>query len=128
MNKLNKIKIHFVGIGGIGMSGIAELMFDLGYTVQGSDINTNANNNTRMNANPPTLRVMGRQAVRTVPLPGSLPGDTVSGASCSLSVGIRSNRTAPLPPRADIREYPGEPRLPAFRRPQAHFAVWNRTC
>ena len=43
MNKLNKIKIHFVGIGGIGMSGIAELMFDLGYTVQGSDINTNAN-------------------------------------------------------------------------------------
>ena len=43
MKKLNKIKIHFVGIGGIGMSGIAELMFDLGYTVQGSDINTNAN-------------------------------------------------------------------------------------
>ena len=43
MNKLNKIKIHFVGIGGIGMSGIAELMFDLGYTVQGSDISTNNN-------------------------------------------------------------------------------------
>ena len=43
MSKLNKIKIHFVGIGGIGMSGIAELMFDLGYTVQGSDINTNSN-------------------------------------------------------------------------------------
>ena len=43
MKKLNKIKIHFVGIGGIGMSGIAELMFDLGYTVQGSDINTNTN-------------------------------------------------------------------------------------
>ena len=43
MNKLNKIKIHFVGIGGIGMSGIAELMFDLGYTVQGSDISINAN-------------------------------------------------------------------------------------
>ena len=30
--------IHFVGIGGIGMSGIAELMHNLGYTVQGSDI------------------------------------------------------------------------------------------
>tara|TARA_B100000029_G_scaffold36094_1_gene33993 strand:+ start:237 stop:1622 length:1386 start_codon:yes stop_codon:yes gene_type:complete len=43
MNKLNKIKIHFVGIGGIGMSGIAELMFELGYTVQGSDISMNAN-------------------------------------------------------------------------------------
>ena len=30
--------IHFVGIGGIGMSGIAEVMQNLGYTVQGSDI------------------------------------------------------------------------------------------
>ncbi|MBX7493707.1 UDP-N-acetylmuramate--L-alanine ligase [Qipengyuania sp. 1NDW9] len=31
--------IHFVGIGGIGMSGIAEVMNNLGYSVQGSDIN-----------------------------------------------------------------------------------------
>ncbi len=30
--------IHFVGIGGIGMSGIAEVMHNLGYPVQGSDI------------------------------------------------------------------------------------------
>jgi UDP-N-acetylmuramate--alanine ligase len=30
--------IHFVGIGGIGMSGIAEVMHNLGYTVQGSDV------------------------------------------------------------------------------------------
>ena len=30
--------IHFVGIGGIGMSGIAEVMCNLGYSVQGSDI------------------------------------------------------------------------------------------
>ncbi len=30
--------IHFVGIGGIGMSGIAEVMKNLGYTVQGSDM------------------------------------------------------------------------------------------
>jgi UDP-N-acetylmuramate--alanine ligase len=29
--------IHFVGIGGIGMSGIAEVLINLGYTVQGSD-------------------------------------------------------------------------------------------
>jgi len=35
--------IHFVGIGGIGMSGIAEVMINLGYTVQGSDIKENAN-------------------------------------------------------------------------------------
>ena len=30
--------IHFVGIGGIGMSGIAEVLHNLGYQVQGSDI------------------------------------------------------------------------------------------
>ncbi len=35
--------IHFVGIGGIGMSGIAEVMTNLGYSVQGSDIAENAN-------------------------------------------------------------------------------------
>ena len=35
--------IHFVGIGGIGMSGIAELMFKLGYKVQGSDLRINEN-------------------------------------------------------------------------------------
>ena len=31
-------KIHFVGIGGIGMSGIAELLLNLGYRVSGSDL------------------------------------------------------------------------------------------
>ena len=35
--------IHFVGIGGIGMSGIAEVMHNLGYSVQGSDMSENAN-------------------------------------------------------------------------------------
>ncbi|BAK65269.1 UDP-N-acetylmuramate--alanine ligase [Sphingobium sp. SYK-6] len=30
--------IHFIGIGGIGMSGIAEVMHNMGYTVQGSDV------------------------------------------------------------------------------------------
>lgn len=35
--------IHFVGIGGIGMSGIAEVMHNLGYSVQGSDAAENAN-------------------------------------------------------------------------------------
>ncbi|OSQ38427.1 UDP-N-acetylmuramate--L-alanine ligase [Thalassospira mesophila] len=35
--------IHFVGIGGIGMSGIAEILHNLGYQVQGSDMADNAN-------------------------------------------------------------------------------------
>src|SRR5262249_42621136 len=35
--------MHFIGIGGIGMSGIAEVLVNLGYTVQGSDQTENAN-------------------------------------------------------------------------------------
>ena len=35
--------IHFVGIGGIGMSGLAEVLANLGYLVQGSDVANSAN-------------------------------------------------------------------------------------
>ena len=35
--------LHFIGIGGIGMSGIAEILHNLGYQVQGSDVAENAN-------------------------------------------------------------------------------------
>ena len=40
---LNIGPIHFIGIGGIGMSGIAEVLRNLGYTVQGSDVADSAN-------------------------------------------------------------------------------------
>ena len=40
---LNIGNLHFVGIGGIGMSGIAEILHNLGYSVQGSDIADSAN-------------------------------------------------------------------------------------
>ena len=46
MKKIKKIKnhiFHFIGIGGIGMSGIAELMMKLGYRIQGSDLSLNNN-------------------------------------------------------------------------------------
>ena len=35
--------IHFMGIGGIGMSGLAQIMKNTGFTVQGSDLSTNKN-------------------------------------------------------------------------------------
>ena len=31
-------RVHFIGIGGIGMSGIAEILLNLGYAVSGSDL------------------------------------------------------------------------------------------
>ena len=40
MKKINlgqKDKIHFIGIGGIGMSGLAQIMKNMGFKVQGSD-------------------------------------------------------------------------------------------
>jgi len=45
---VNKVSIefgifHFVGIGGIGMSGIAEILHDQGYKVQGSDVSASPN-------------------------------------------------------------------------------------
>ena len=35
--------IHFIGIGGIGMSGLAQIMNNMGFTIQGSDLNQNKN-------------------------------------------------------------------------------------
>ncbi len=40
--KINS-NIHFIGISGIGMSGIAELMLEKGYSIQGSDLSVNDN-------------------------------------------------------------------------------------
>ena len=40
MRRINRV--HFIGIGGTGMSGIAEVMLSLGYEVQGSDLKRNA--------------------------------------------------------------------------------------
>ena len=46
MKKINlgqKDLIHFVGIGGIGMSGLAQIMKNMGFRIQGSDQNKNKN-------------------------------------------------------------------------------------
>jgi UDP-N-acetylmuramate--alanine ligase len=40
MDKIGK-RIHFIGIGGAGMSGIASIMLDLGYEISGSDLKSN---------------------------------------------------------------------------------------
>jgi len=42
--KLGKQEVvHFVGVGGIGMSGLAQIMKTMGFKVQGSDLNKNKN-------------------------------------------------------------------------------------
>ena len=39
----NKEVIHFIGIGGIGMSGLAQIMKVMGFNIQGSDLGYNKN-------------------------------------------------------------------------------------
>ena len=38
-----KENIHFIGLGGIGMSGLAQVMKTMGFKIQGSDLNINKN-------------------------------------------------------------------------------------
>ena len=53
MKKINlgqKEIIHFIGIGGIGMSGLAQIMKNMGFNIQGSDQNKNKNTISCTNA------------------------------------------------------------------------------
>ena len=43
INIANNEVIHFIGIGGIGMSGLAQIMKNMGFRIQGSDLNRNKN-------------------------------------------------------------------------------------
>ena len=52
-------RVHFVGIGGIGMSGIAEVLLNLGYQVSGSD-------RKRFGGDGPPRRDRGRSFVANI--------------------------------------------------------------
>lgn len=67
--------LHFIGIGGIGMSGIAEVLNTLGYTVQGSDLSESANVQ-RLRGNGIHVSV-GHDAKNLQAEDGSLPGVVV---------------------------------------------------
>ncbi len=61
--------IHFVGIGGIGMSGIAEILHNLGYKVRGSDLSESLRHQAA--ARPQASRSRSAIAPRTWPTPRS---------------------------------------------------------
>ncbi|MFF8798738.1 MULTISPECIES: UDP-N-acetylmuramate--L-alanine ligase [unclassified Methylobacterium] len=87
--------IHFIGIGGIGMSGIAEVMANLGYTVQGSDANDNAN-----------VRRLAENGIRT--FVGHKAENVAEAALVVVSTAIRRDN----PELIEARER----RLPVVRR------------
>ncbi|KMO28472.1 UDP-N-acetylmuramate--L-alanine ligase [Methylobacterium aquaticum] len=92
-NKLGPI--HFIGIGGIGMSGIAEVMHNLGYTVQGSDAADNAN-----------VRRLAEKGIRT--FVGHRSENLADAALVVVSTAIRRDN----PELVSARER----RLPVVRR------------
>ena len=51
INIASKEVIHFIGIGGIGMSGLAQIMKNMGFKVQGSDLNSNKNTDRLLKSN-----------------------------------------------------------------------------
>src|SRR5260370_23636131 len=89
--------IHFVGIGGIGMSGIAEVLHNLGYRVQGSDLVDSAN----------TRRLAG------LGIPGAI-GHRAENLEISQVVVVSSAANPDHPEISAARA----PRLPRGRRPQ----------
>jgi UDP-N-acetylmuramate-alanine ligase len=72
--------VHFIGIGGIGMSGIAEVLNNLGYKVQGSD--------QAESANVQRLRTRASRCISAIRRP-------ISAMPKSSSSRPRSRRTIP---------------------------------
>ena len=103
--------IHFVGIGGIGMSGIAEVLHVLGYSVQGSDLSESANVQRLRAAGIPVT--VGHAAANL--------GDA-QVVVISTAVGPRQSRSGRRPLQADPR---GAPRGNA-RRADAPALVGGR--
>jgi UDP-N-acetylmuramate--alanine ligase len=90
--------IHFVGIGGIGMSGIAEVLHNLGYQVQGSDIAEGANVHRLREAGIPVM--IGHEAA-------NLGGAQVVVSSTAVKrdnpeVAAARARFIPVVPRAEM--------------------------
>ena len=81
--------IHFVGIGGIGMSGIAEIMLKIGYSVQGSDAKSSANTERleRLGARVPVTVTSGMEMTlagsATAPNDAPVGSCGATGATCA---------------------------------------------
>ena len=65
--------IHFVGIGGIGMSGIAEILHNLGYKVRGSDLSESLRHQAAARARDPGRDRPSRREPRPMPRSSSSP-------------------------------------------------------
>jgi len=88
--------IHFVGVGGAGMSGIAEILHNLGYTVSGSDANASAT--TRRLAGLGIRVAIGHDAAHIVGAEAVVTSTAVKGDNPEV-IAARARRV-PVVPRA----------------------------
>src|SRR5947207_7685466 len=72
-------RIHFVGIGGIGMSGIAEVLLNLGYKISGSDLRESSVTQRLASLGPSSLfgilrekSTAPKQVLRPLPSPAAI--------------------------------------------------------
>ncbi len=94
--------VHFVGIGGIGMSGIAEVLHNLGYKVQGSDVAEGGN--TRRLVELGVAVMIGHKAENV----GGAEVVVVSSAIKPDNPELVAARARPIPDRAARRGLLGE--------------------
>lgn len=90
-NGLEKAKFHFIGIGGIGMCGLAELLHNMGATVTGSDAGENANTERLKNLG---VKVFKGHAAENV---GSAQVVVYSSAISAANPEIRQARAQDIP-------------------------------
>jgi UDP-N-acetylmuramate--alanine ligase len=93
------LSIHFVGIGGIGMSGIAELLLNLGYVVSGSDLRK-SDTTDRLESFGATIRT--GHAAENVPADGHVVVTSSAVAADNPEVREAHRRKIPVIPRAEM--------------------------
>jgi UDP-N-acetylmuramate--alanine ligase len=93
------LPIHFVGIGGIGMSGIAELLLNLGYRVSGSDLRRSETTD-RLAALGATIRF--GHAAENVPADGHVVVTSSAVRQGNPEVLEAQRRKIPVIPRAEM--------------------------
>jgi len=93
------LRIHFIGIGGIGMSGIAELLLNLGYRVSGSDLRTSDTTDrlSRLGA-----EIQEGHAAKNVPEDGHVVVFSSAVKADNPEVVEAHRRKIPVIPRAEM--------------------------
>jgi UDP-N-acetylmuramate--alanine ligase len=98
-NSLHRInKVHFIGIGGVGMSGIAEVMFNIGYNVSGSDLAKNAHTQRLLDMG---VKIAYKHAAENV---ADVDAVVLSSAVDENNVELKAarERKIPIVPRAEM--------------------------